>query len=213
MTDFIEVPANKCSIAKRKPVYGAGINDTSYITNRSRTSKEGLRKCPYYSRWLHMIERCYSSKFHDKNPTYKDCSVSKEWLLFSNFKNWMASQDWHGMELDKDIKVFRNKVYSPETCVFVDSKLNNLLSIHHRKSSELPAGVSWSEKRKKYQAYYTLKSKVISLGRFNTKEEAISAHRKAKALDIRGYKKLYPLLAESLETYASKLEKGEWNER
>ena len=50
-----------------------------------------------------MLQRCYSPKNHAKNPTYIGCYVAKEWLTFSNFKAWMGSQQWQGMELDKGV--------------------------------------------------------------------------------------------------------------
>ena len=90
---FIEVKASKKSLTSRKPVFGVGVNDASYMTNHK--DKDGIIKvCPYYRRWKNMLKRCYSSKCQDKNPTYLGCAVSNEWLTFSNFKLWMEGQEW-----------------------------------------------------------------------------------------------------------------------
>ena len=118
-------------LGTRKLVYGVGVNDADYVVQKNETIEvNGVRKlklvwmCPYYRTWKHMLERCYSTKFQEKYPTYKGCSVSEDWWRFSNFRAWMAAQDWEGMQLDKDILFEGNKVYSSETCVFVTKVVN-----------------------------------------------------------------------------------------
>lgn len=111
---------------KRTIVFGVGINDADYLTNKRINGK--LVACPYYTKWHHMIRRCYSERSLAVNPTYRGCSVCENWLTFSNFKAWMETQDWHGKHLDKDFVVPGNKVYSPENCVFIDQKLNKFIN-------------------------------------------------------------------------------------
>ena len=82
------------------------------------------------------------------SPTYKGCSVSEEWLRFSNFKRWMEKQDWDGKQLDKDILFEGNKVYSAETCVFVTSVVNSFTSDSGAKRGEWLIGVSLGIKRR-----------------------------------------------------------------
>jgi hypothetical protein len=100
-------------------VYDYGINDMT-----------GMSSTKYYKTWIHMLERCYSDKFLEKYPTYKGCSVCPEWLYLSVFHAWMQAHDGYreGLELNKDILVFGNKVYSPQTCQFVSKAVNNLLT-------------------------------------------------------------------------------------
>jgi hypothetical protein len=114
---FIEKSATKKSLSGRRPVYGVGINDADYITIYK--SNGSTLTCPFYRRWKNMLSRCYDKKYLERNKTYKDCSVCKEWLTFSNFKAWMIKQDWRGNHLDKDITSQGNKVYSPNLCLFV----------------------------------------------------------------------------------------------
>ena len=116
---------------KNKLVHGVGVNDADYVVNRESIIVEnGERKrvktwiCPYYRAWKNMLKRCYSTKEQEKSPTYQGCSVSEDWLVFTNFRNWMELQDYQGKHLDKDLLVSGNKVYSKDTCVFVDSKVN-----------------------------------------------------------------------------------------
>ena len=121
---FEEIPATQKSIDNRKLVYGVGINDADYQVNPTIDGSRVM--CPAYSAWHSMIERCYSEKYHDKKPTYKECYVCDEWLYFLKFKSWMEKQDYKGKELDKDILIQGNKVYSPETRIFVDKTINVL---------------------------------------------------------------------------------------
>ncbi len=135
--------------AKRKPIYGVGINDADY--NVYSIVDGNQVQCVFYQRWASMITRCYSSVYHDKFPTYKDCYVCDEWKYFSNFKKWMEHQQWEGMELDKDILNFGNKEYSPEKCVFVNNVVNSFVT-EKTKSSWCPIGVSYHKASEKLQA-------------------------------------------------------------
>ena len=47
------------------------------------------------------------------------CSVCEEWKHFSNFKKWFDENYIEGFDIDKDILIKGNKVYSPEACSFV----------------------------------------------------------------------------------------------
>lgn len=172
---FIEIPATEISIARRKPLYGSGINDAGYMIRLKPET------CPYYDRWSNMIKRCYSKKFHVKNLTYMGCSVCKEWLTFSKFKSWMQQQIWEGLVLDKDIINPGNKIYSPENCCFISGPLNLLLCDAGAIRGEHPQGVYWDKSRKKYSAFVCCGGgKRKSLGRHITSESASLAYIKAK---------------------------------
>ena len=126
MCKFVEVEASALSLAKRKPVFGIGINDALYSVS---TVVEGKQlRCPYYVKWKSMLTRCYDSNYLAKRPLNIGCSVCTEWLSFSVFKQWMAQQEWEGMHLDKDLLVYENKVYSPGTCIFIPSRVNSLFA-------------------------------------------------------------------------------------
>lgn len=77
-----------------------------------------------YLVWRSMIYRCYSECSLKTHPSYSGCSVDDRWHDFSNFLQWFNDNYIDGYELDKDIKVKGNKVYSPETCMFVSKKDN-----------------------------------------------------------------------------------------
>lgn len=87
-----------------------------------------------YDTWYDMIKRCYSDKYHKKEPTYKDCYVCERWRYLSNFvedivsipgyKEWSTSFNNH-MSLDKDIIVPGNREYAPDKVCFVSIQENN----------------------------------------------------------------------------------------
>ena len=160
-----------------KPVHGVGINDADYVTNPTVEGKQVT--CPFYRKWKSMLGRCYSAKIQEKHPTYVGCSVVEEWLTFSNFRKWMITKNWKRTHLDKDLLIEDNKVYGPETCVFICRALNNLFNDHGNARGDLPLGVS--KHGKKYKANVNKGIKRIHLGLFKTPEKAHTAWRKAKA--------------------------------
>jgi hypothetical protein len=95
------------------------------------------------SRWARVLERCYSEKFKLAHPSYEGCSVADDWLNLSVFAEWFTNNPYNrqGWEIDKDILVKGNKVYSPETCVFVPACINTLLLGNQVSRGEYPIGV------------------------------------------------------------------------
>ena len=86
------------------------------------------RSTKVYSTWLGMLVRCYDPKTQIRQPTYVGCSVAKEWQCFQTFATWFNEHYIDGYHLDKDIKVPGNKVYGPDTCMFVSRDENNSAS-------------------------------------------------------------------------------------
>lgn len=126
----------------KRVVCGVGINDAWYPV---QVEIEGRQiTCPFYSKWKNMLKRCYDKNFLSKNPTYAGCSVCTEWLTFSNFRAWMAEQDWKGKQLDKDLIKRGNKIYHPDFCVFVSSVVNSFSTDSARNRGSLPIGVCMS---------------------------------------------------------------------
>jgi hypothetical protein len=169
---------NEASKAMKKPkklVYGHGVNDSDYPVSTKVDGKFFI--CPYYQRWREMIRRCYSEKYHKKWPTYKNCRVCEEWLVFSNFKRWMELQDWKGKHLDKDLLMAGNDVYCPELCLFIDGITNTFLTDRKRDRGSFLIGSSWDRVRSKFQARcrspFTKKQE--TLGYFDSDAEANKA--------------------------------------
>lgn len=159
-------------------VYGHGyIGEGKY-----KPSVKG-KHTPEYTTWKSMLTRCYSKNYHKKQPSYIGCTVHEDWLNFQTFSKWYESNYYfisnEKLELDKDILVKGNKVYSPNTCVFVPKKINRLFTKTNKSRGKLPIGVI--KNGNKYNAYCNDGSKnTIHLGSFNTYEEAFDSYKKCK---------------------------------
>lgn len=149
-------------------VFGIGINDVP-----------GSSKKPYYKVWFQMFRRSHDPKFHVKFPTYIGCTVDPRWHHLSDFKRWYEQQgDVTGKHLDKDIISSGNKVYGPDTCLFVTGKLNQFFNTHDKTRGETPIGVHHRRDNKKFAASIGVER--TPLGTYDTPEEAHQAWKKEK---------------------------------
>lgn len=163
-------------------VCGVGINDAPYkVLVRLENGKTW--QCPFYTKWKSMLTRCYGKLYKSENPSYLDCMVFKDWLLFSNFRSWMESQDWRGKDLDKDILIKGNGLYSPETCVFVSHSLNSFIA-DFKSGKKYLKGVGFHKDVGKFTARIadgnSSVSGSVTLGYFKTQEEAHLCYCKKK---------------------------------
>lgn len=162
----------KCGSSNmRTIVYGCGVLDKEDGTPRTYAEKI----------WRDMIMRCHWEKARNKYPTYANCSVCEDWLFYSNFEKWYKEHYVEGWQLDKDILVKGNKVYSPQTCCFVPQEINKLLNKNLKQRGINPIGVSYVQSKGKYVAYAIKRT----VGAFNTPEEAFYAYKEAKEARIR----------------------------
>lgn len=171
-------------------VCGVGINDADYaVTKLEEIGYEGGKRkqkkiwaCPYYRAWSSMLERCYSSSYQKRYPTYIGCTVSEEWLTFSNFRAWMKVQDFEGKQLDKDLLFEGNKVYSAKTCVFVTRAVNMFTVDSGATRGEWLIGADWYKPAGKFRSRcrnpFTKKRE--HLGLFACEQEAHQAWLKRK---------------------------------
>lgn len=161
-------------------VFGFGINDANYYTQETNEFGDAII-CPYYLKWKSMLHRCYSEKYQLKYPTYKGCTVCEEWKYFMSFKSWMKNQDWKNKELDKDIIILGNKLYSPSTCCFVTKAINNLIKTNAISKGKYPKGIYLNKVDGKFFACIGINGKPKNLGGFKTKEEARARYMTAKS--------------------------------
>lgn len=95
--------------------------------------------------WHAMRQRCGVGGSKKANPAYKDCIISENFLKFQFFAEWCQSQVVYGQncyELDKDILVLNNRLYSENHCVFIPQELNSFLCVNSGPVSDLPKGVT-----------------------------------------------------------------------
>lgn len=160
-------PKCRNGIAKRF-ICGSGVNDL----NSARNERS-------YNIWIHLMKRCCGER---RPKAYKDCKICDEWKLYSNFKKfydkYCKNDSFH---LDKDILVQGNKLYSPDTCVFVPREINETMHSIWVEDRSLPAGVSMTECGK-FRARCR-KGEWLDqehIGCYDTAEEAFEEYRKAK---------------------------------
>lgn len=162
---------------KGKLICDVGINDADYITQPTINGKTVI--CPFYKRWFSMIVRCYSKNSLETNKTYSGCSVIPKWHSFMNFKSWMENQDWEDKCLDKDLLIKGNKIYSPDTCVFITHEVNCFLVDQVRRRGGCPIGV-YKHKDGKYVAQTNHNGEKFYLGWYDYPEQAHKVWLKKK---------------------------------
>lgn len=184
--------------AGMKLVAGVGINDADYKI--SEVVDGALKLCPFYRVWSNMLLRVYSEAHRHRWPTYADVTVCTEWHKFSNFRTWMQAQDWEGHTLDKDILSPGNRVYAPDTCIFVPQEVNNFILTNPNKKG-MPVGVGLH--RKTFRAKGKALGVQIDLGAYSSAEMAHLAwltSKRALANELAD-RQTNPRLAEALRTY------------
>ena len=204
---FEERPASKRSLARRGVIKGVGINDAPYqVSYRDNDGKNNI--CPYYGHWYNMMVRAYCPHYHKKKPTYIGCSVDERWHKFMDFRRWMENQDWEGKYLDKDIKMMGNKIYSPDTCLFVTLEVNSLLLCGRSSDGNgYPIGVRYDKQIGKFRTELSVDGKTTYIGCYDTVEETQEAYVKAKSKRIKEVAGKYePEVKDALIRHAKALE-------
>jgi hypothetical protein len=165
---------------RKKLVHGVGINDADYTVKPTVNGRRVF--CPFYVTWCNMLQRCYSKKYQLTRPRYAGCSVSSELHIFSSFKRWMEQQNWQGKELDKDLIIPGNRIYSPERCVFVDLITNSFANDCEANRGEWPLGVCFHAGLGKFQSNCRnpFTKKLEHLGYFDCPNEAHEAWKNRK---------------------------------
>lgn len=157
-----------------------------------------------YKSWAGMIKRIYNPHTDQMAITYKDCTIVDDWFRFDNYLEWFKQQKvqpkW---QLDKDLLVPGNKVYGPETCIFLPREINTFLTNRHNHRGPWPVGVTYHERLNKWQASCNVHGKSEYLGVFTSPEEAFAKYKVRKEqvakelaemwkdqIDIRAYRAL-----------------------
>ena len=166
---------------KGRLVYGVGI----YTKGKYKATESG-KNTKAYNAWIGMLMRCHSPNHQSKRPTYIGCSVCDDWLQFQVFAEWYGHnhpKDGNDYQLDKDLKIIGNKIYSPSTCLFVSGAVNKFTTDHGGARGGHMIGVSWYNRLGKFTAkccnVFTKKRE--SLGLFVDELSAHLAWRKRKS--------------------------------
>ena len=155
---------------KIKNPYHPNVFNVAYIGEGKYKSGINNKKTRCYETWISMLQRCYDPYYLNKQPSYIDCYVCDEWLNFQNFAKWYYKHYYEisneMMCLDKDILFKGNKIYSPQTCIFVPQRINKLFIKNDRFRNEYPIGVSVHSDNKRLQVNCRVTKKTKYLGCF-----------------------------------------------
>lgn len=179
----------------KKLTCGVGIND---CVGWSPKSMKGAYEYRVYNTWHSMLRRCYSKKYQERKPTYTGCTVCERWLTLSNF-----AEDIKGLPnydlyvkgthtfLDKDIRVPGNKIYSPDTCMFVTPSESSK-DVYRRNGIKIVASMHTKEAHRKRfsnkESYFKMaktQSRPVKAVKTATGEESIFLSQK-EASEILG---------------------------
>lgn len=150
-------------------------------------SSDGSKPTKIYSVWRGMIERCYNPKQLARRPTYTGCTVDERWHDFQVFAEWYDNYKYKGKgyEMDKDILVKGNKIYSPENCCLVHRDINMMFTNTNRNRGKYPQGVNYYEPLDKFCARICMHGKPKYLGYFETPELAHLAFKNEKERHVK----------------------------
>ena len=163
-------------------VYNVGITGAKYplIDDVGKDKKE-------YKLWSSMIHRSHLLKYNENFPTYKDIICCKEWLLYENFYEWLHSQEnfeklmyIKDIELDKDILIKGNKIYSSDTCCLVPHNVNTLFIKSDKTRGKYPIGVTYKTRDSVFEVQCNINGKETYLGRSKTPEEGFLIYKNFK---------------------------------
>ena len=173
-----------------------------YLGYGKYKSRKNNTKTDEYIKWGSMLTRCYSEKLKERR-NYIECTVCDEWHNFQNFAEWYNDHKYYLpdvdiLDLDKDIKIKGNKVYSPDTCILIPKRLNSIILNRHNDRGKECIGVFYNHKTGKYiSSCNMLNSNQRYLGSFNTEKEAFDIYKKTKEHEIQLalelYKKYLPI--------------------
>lgn len=174
--------------------YEPKVLGIGYIGEGKYKSKENGKNTRVYKTWKNMLQRCYDSKYHEEKPTYINCSVSEEFHNFQNFGEWdeynFYQIEGQQMCLDKDILVKHNKLYSPDTCIYVPKTINSLFVKRQNDRGKSAIG-TFCDKNGKYIVHCSLinpknrKSKNEYLGTYDSQEKAFEIYKYYKEKNIK----------------------------
>lgn len=162
--------------------YHPSVAGVGYFGIGSFIAKVAGQHTTEYADWNSMLKRCYVSK--ESRTSYKDKDVCEDWKCFQVFAEWATKQPNFGnvgWDLEKDLIVKNNKIYGPDTCVYLPREINSF--IKRKRVNDLPLGVDIAYK---YNGtpYFRVQGredgKNINLGSFYNIEEAFLTYKTHK---------------------------------
>jgi len=163
-------------------VRGIGIKGMECPTQGNR------KHLKEYKLWSGMLERCTEACWV-KNTSYTGCNVSDNFKHYTYFYRWCQTQigfkskDENGdyWQLDKDLLITGNKLYSEDTCVFLPRKLNGLFVNCNNVKGNSPLGVYFEKGSGKFKVRCAgVDGNRVYLGRFSVEKLAFETYKSFK---------------------------------
>lgn len=137
-----------------------------------------------YSVWHSMMRRCYSPQLDCHKINYADVEVSPEWFNYQVFADWYEEKIkiYKGSdiqtELDKDLLVPGNRIYSASTCCIVPAEVNKIIKKFIKTNENTPLGVR--KNGNGYAARMSVNGRFKCFGTYSTVAEAQHAYWRNK---------------------------------
>lgn len=164
-----------------REVYGIG-----YLGEGKYKPSINWKAISSYNTWRSMLQRCYVNKQTQEKryPQYIGCTVDVEWHNFQNFSEWYYNNVYEiendNIDIDKDILIKHNKIYSFNSCLLMPHRLNMLCVNAKKIRGKQPIGVCYDKTRDKYIAIMSKYNRNCFLGRYKTSEEAFYVYKEHK---------------------------------
>lgn len=144
-----------------------------------------------YDAWTKIFMRSYKKEWHNIEPTYYNCEVDKYWWNFQNFAEWFYNNyheiPGYSIQVDKDWIVYKNKIYSPNTCELVPQIINTCILTHDKtinKDNNLPVGIAMTTSGK-YKPRISQYGERIEGGIYTNIDDAMSVYMNSKITYIK----------------------------
>ena len=182
VSGFFQMDKNQARNPFHKNVWNRGfLGIGKYNSVNSKINGKDL-----YDTWNKMFDRCYRGS----DLTYKNVDVCEEWYSFQNFMKFVDETfpkhiTTEQFILEKDImqQGVENKIYSPETCLWIPKRINSY--IQNKRSGTKNEFKGINKDGNQWVASSTLFENggvKYAIGYFYSIEEAISAYKEFKLI-------------------------------
>lgn len=121
-----------------------------------------------YDLYRDMIKRIYNPRNIYEINSYDKSLLDNRWFTYENFLNWVFNDKGNNFHyyynLDKDLIKPGNKIYGPDTCIFLPDHLNKAISINKTTLNLSQGVIKNKDGKRKYGA-------VIRSNFFNLKHD------------------------------------------